>query len=311
MKFNGMKMHRYDLIAVIGPTASGKTEFAAKLAHNLDGEVISADSRQVYRNMNIGTGKDYSDYEVNGTTVPVHLIDIAEPGYKYSIFEYQRDFFRAYRNIVSRKKTPVMCGGSGMYIEAVAHQYRLDEVPLNEKLRIELEGKSLNDLKEILLQLKTLHNQTDTDTVEHALRAIEIENFYRNHPGESRLPDLSILYLGVLYDRETERKRITERLYKRLQQGMVEEVRNLLASGISADSLTYYGLEYRYITLYLSGKMEYETMVSLLNTAIHQFAKRQRTWFRRMERRGTPIHWISGELSLDEKIESALALINR
>ncbi|MFO7371168.1 MAG: tRNA (adenosine(37)-N6)-dimethylallyltransferase MiaA [Bacteroidales bacterium] len=304
-------MHRYDLIAVIGPTASGKTEFAAKLAHNLDGEVISADSRQVYRNMNIGTGKDYSDYVVNGTAVPVHLIDIAEPGYKYSIFEYQRDFFRAYRDIVSQKKTPVMCGGSGMYIEAVAHQYRLDEVPLNEKLRLELQGKSLNDLKEILLQLKTLHNQTDTDTVEHALRAIEIEYFYRDHPGERRLPDLSILYLGVLYDRETERKRITERLHKRLQQGMVEEVRNLLASEISADSLTYYGLEYRYITLYLAGKMGYETMVSLLNTAIHQFAKRQRTWFRRMERRGTPIHWISGELSLDEKIESALVLINR
>ncbi len=310
MKFNGMKIHRHDLIAVIGPTASGKTEFAAKLAHNLDGEVISADSRQVYRNMNIGTGKDYSDYIVNGTAVPVHLIDIAEPGYKYSIFEYQRDFFRTYGDIILRKKTPVMCGGSGMYIEAVAHQYRLDEVPLNEKLRLELQGKSVSDLKEILLQLKTLHNQTDTDTVEHALRAIEIEYFYRDHPGESRLPDLNILYLGVLYDRETERKRITERLHKRLQQGMVEEVRNLLAMGISADSLTYYGLEYRYITLYLTGKMDYETMVTKLNIAIHQFAKRQRTWFRRMERRGTQIHWISGELSLDKKIESALALIN-
>ncbi|MBN1145542.1 MAG: tRNA (adenosine(37)-N6)-dimethylallyltransferase MiaA [Bacteroidales bacterium] len=303
-------MHRYDLIAVIGPTASGKTEFAARLAQNLDGEVISADSRQVYRNMNIGTGKDYSDYLVNGTAVPVHLIDIAEPGYKYSIFEYQRDFFQAYRDVASRNKMPVLCGGSGMYIEAVTHCYRLDEVPVNEKLRLELQGKSLNDLKEILLQLKTLHNQTDTDTVEHALRAIEIEYFYHDHPGERDLPNLSILYLGILYDRDTERKRITERLHKRLQQGMVEEVRSLLASGISADSLSYYGLEYRYITRYLTGKMEYETMVSLLNTAIHQFAKRQRTWFRRMERRGTQIHWISGELPLDEKIESALALLN-
>jgi tRNA dimethylallyltransferase len=261
--------------------------------------------------MNIGTGKDYLDYVVNGTAIPVHLIDIAEPGYKYSIFEYQRDFYRAYRDIVSRKKMPVLCGGSGMYIDAVARQYRLDEVPLNESLRLELQGKSLNDLKEILLQLKTLHNQTDTDTLEHALRAIEIEYFYRNHPGARDLPNLSILYLGILYDRETERERITARLYKRLQQGMIEEVRDLLASGISADSLTYYGLEYRYITLYLTGKMDYETMVTKLNTAIHQFAKRQRTWFRRMERGGIQIHWISGELSLDEKIESALFLINR
>lgn len=301
----------YDLVAVMGPTASGKTEFAAKLAYNLDGEVISADSRQVYRNMNIGTGKDYTDYMVNGMTIPFHLIDIVDPGYKYSIFEFQRDFYRTYQDIVARGKKPILCGGSGMYIDAVAHQYRLEEVPPNENLRRELQGKNLNDLKEILTPLKILHNQTDTDTVEHALRAIEIEYFYRDHPGERRLPDLSILYLGILYDRETERKRITERLHKRLQAGMIEEVKNLLESGISAESLTYYGLEYRFITLYLTGKMNYEAMVSGLNTAIHQFSKRQRTWFRKMERGGIQIHWILGELPLEEKIDFAMKLINR
>lgn len=302
---------KHDLIAVIGPTASGKTEFAAHLACSLNGEVISADSRQVYRNMNIGTGKDYSDYVVHGTAIPFHLIDIAEPGYKYSLFEYQRDFYKSYRDIVSRNKMPLLCGGSGMYIDAVAHKYRLDEVPVNENLRHELQGKSLSDLNKILSQLKTLHNQTDTDTVEHALKAIEIEYFYRDHPEEKGLPDLSILYLGIMYDRETERKRITERLHKRLQQGMVEEVKNLLESGIPAESLTYYGLEYRYITLHLTGKMDYDTMVSKLNTAIHQFSKRQRTWFRKMEREGIQIHWINGEMPLEEKIESALLWINR
>lgn len=311
MKLSSMNRNRHDLIAVIGPTASGKTEFAAHLAYRLNGEVISADSRQVYRNMNIGTGKDYSDYVVNGTTIPFHLIDIAEPGYKYSIFEYQRDFYKSYQDIVSRNNMPLLCGGSGMYIDTVAHQYRLDEVPANERLRHELQDKSLNDLKEILSHFKTLHNQTDTDTVEHALRAIEIEYFYRDHPTERRLPDLSILYLGIMYDRETERKRITERLHKRLQQGMVEEVQNLLESGISAESLTYYGLEYRYITLYLTGKMDYDTMVTKLKTAIHQFSKRQRTWFRKMERGGIQIHWINGEMPLEEKIESALLLIKQ
>jgi tRNA dimethylallyltransferase len=311
MKFYHMALAGYDLVTVLGPTASGKTAFAAQLAFRIDGEVISADSRQVYRNMNIGTGKDYLDYRVGESQVPVHLIDIAEPGYKYSLFEYQRDFLKTFDDIVSRSKFPILCGGSGMYINAATRKYRLDEVPFNEKLRTEMASKSLEELSDLLATLKSLHNKTDTDNVEHAIRAIEIELFYQANPvGRNVIPDLRVLYIGICYDRETERKRITERLQKRLEQGLVDEVRGLLISGISADILTYYGLEYRYITLYLLGKIDYGTMVSQLNIAIHQFAKRQRTWFRKMEREGCPVNWMEGSLPMEEKVGIALRLIN-
>ncbi len=243
---------KYNLIAVIGPTASGKTAFAAHLASRINGEIISADSRQVYRKMNLGTGKDYNDYRVGDSLVPAHLIDIADPGYKYSVFEYQRDFNRVFQEITECGKQPVLCGGSGMYIDAATRRYRLQEVPKNEDLRKALEHKSAEDLGRMLAKMKTLHNTTDVDTVEHALRAIEIEQYYRDHPdADNSLPPINTLYLGVMFARETERKRITERLGSRLKQGMVEEVKQLLDSGISAESLSYYGLEYRYITLYL------------------------------------------------------------
>jgi tRNA dimethylallyltransferase len=302
---------KYNLIAVIGPTASGKTAFAAQLACRINGEVISADSRQVYRQMNLGTGKDYADYVVGGIKVPVHLTDIAEPGYKYSIFEYQRDFASSYSNIVARGKFPVLCGGSGMYIAAVTRKYRLDEVPRNETLREELSAKNPDELRDILASLKKLHNKTDVDTVGHALRAIEIEHHYRAHPsGQPVLPDINPLFIGILFDRETERKRITERLSQRLQHGMIEEVTQLLESGVPAESLTYYGLEYRYITLFLQGKLDYQTMASQLGTAIHQFAKRQRTWFRKMEREGCIIHWLDGNLLAEVKMEKAMKLMS-
>jgi tRNA dimethylallyltransferase len=300
----------YNLIAIIGPTASGKTAFAAKLAHRLDGEVISADSRQVYRHMNIGTGKDYDDYQVEGYQVPVHLTDIVEPGYKYSVFEFQRDFIRVFNDIHTRKKFPVLCGGSGLYIDAATRGYRLLEVPRNEDLRRTLQFKKPDELSELLSSLKKLHNKTDTDTKEHEMRAIEIEMYYRENPGiHAILPDLRTLYIGIIYDRATERNRITERLKNRLEKGMVDEVRRLIASGINPDDLSYYGLEYRFITLYLEDRIDYQTMVSQLNTAIHQFAKRQRTWFRKMEREGCIIHWLDGEMTDHEKLNTVIGLL--
>ncbi len=305
-----MNLGQYNLIVVTGPTAGGKTAFAARLAYELNGEIISADSRQIYRQMDIGTGKDLDDYRVSGISIPVHLVDIVEPGYKYSVFEYQRDFYAAFRQISANNKIPVLCGGSGMYIHAAVRNYRLIEVPVNENLRKQLESKTLDELTAILTEYKTLHNQTDTDTVEHALRAIEIQQYYREHiQPEEDTTEIRPFLLGILYDREIERARITERLHRRLKEGMVEEVRGLLDSGIPADSLEYYGLEYRYITQYLTGKLGYDKMISLLNTAIHQFAKRQRTWFRKMEREGITIHWIAGDLPMEEKIEIAKRLV--
>jgi len=244
----------FNLIVVLGPTASGKTEFAANLAYHVDGEIISADSRQVYRKMNLGTGKDYSDYYVLGTKVPCHLIDIADPGYKYSIYEYQRDFFKAFLEIRSREKLPVMCGGSGMYIDAATRGYHLVDVPCNNTLREELSSKSLDELGTILSQLKSMHNTTDVDTPEHALRAIEIAVYYRDNPSRTiHLPKLFPLFIGIRFNRTLERLRITERLGKRLASGMIDEVRELLRSGLSAEQLAYYGLEYRHITEYLLG----------------------------------------------------------
>jgi tRNA dimethylallyltransferase len=295
-----------NLVVVLGPTATGKTRFAAELASRIHGEIISADSRQVYRRMNLGTGKDYEDYNVEGMRVPSHLIDILEPGCKYNVFEFQRDFTKVFRDITDREKIPVLCGGTGLYIEAVTKGYKLINVPQNSNLRMELAGKTLKELEKILSTYKKLHNQTDTDTVERAIRAIEIEEYYHNHPTEDQsVPEINPIYLGIQCERFIRRKRITQRLHSRLKDGMVDEVRALLAEGIHADDLIYYGLEYKYITRYLLGEMDYSTMIERLNTAIHQFAKRQMTWFRKMEREGILIRWIDAELPMDEKLKLA------
>ena len=287
----------YDLITILGPTASGKTPLAAALAHRLDTEIISADSRQVYRRMDLGTGKDLADYVVGGHPVPYHLIDIVEPGYKYNVFEYQRDFLKAYEDIRQRGMIPVLCGGTGMYLEAVLKGYRLLPVPENPELRRELAGKSLEELTSILSSYKKLHNSTDVDTVKRAVRAIEIEEYYKEQDVQTRaFPEIKSLIIGVEISREQRREKITRRLKQRLEEGMVDEVKGLLDSGISPDSLIYYGLEYKYLTLYAIGQLTYEEMFSQLETAIHQFAKRQMTWFRGMERRGLSVHWIDAAL---------------
>lgn len=303
-------MEDYQLITVLGPTASGKTPFAAALAARMDSEIISADSRQIYRSMDIGTGKDLADYTVNGKPVPYHLIDICEPGYKYNVFEYQHDFFRAYRSITAKGKLPVLCGGTGMYIEAVLKGYKLLDVPQNPELREALKNKSLEELTHILAGYKTLHNKTDVDTPQRAIRAIEIEEYYKNEaPDSTEYDPLNSLIIGIDIDRELRREKISRRLRTRLDEGMVEEVRTLLDAGIPSENLIYYGLEYKFLTLYLIGKLSYEEMVAQLEIAIHQFAKRQMTWFRGMERRGSKIHWIDATLPTEEKIERTLSLL--
>ncbi|WP_288241525.1 tRNA (adenosine(37)-N6)-dimethylallyltransferase MiaA [uncultured Bacteroides sp.] len=296
-------MPDYDLIAILGPTASGKTPFAAALADILDTEIISADSRQIYRGMDLGTGKDLVDYTVNGRQIPYHLIDIAEPGYKYNVFEYQRDFLTAYESIKQKGKLPVLCGGTGMYLEAVLKGYRLLPVPENPELRTRLADKSLEELTEMLKQYKSLHNTTDVDTAKRAIRAIEIEEYYAHTPVDEReFPKLNSLIIGVDIDRELRREKISRRLRQRLDEGMVDEVRRLIEQGIQPDDLIYYGLEYKYLTLYVIGKLTYEEMYKELEIAIHQFAKRQMTWFRGMERRGFTIHWMDAGLPMEEKI---------
>ncbi len=352
---------KYNILAVTGPTATGKTALAAHLAFRLGGEVISADSRQVYRGMDIGTGKDLDDYVVEGTRIPVHLIDIVDAGYQYNVFEFKRDFQKVMADLRARGKFPVLCGGSGLYIEAVLRDYRLIEVPVNETLRAELKEKSLEELTTILKTYKSnLHNITDIVNTKRAIRAIEIEDYYQNLnintiPSECQsLPDgaspslsptvsqslsplvsqslsplvsqslspsfsqslsplvspsLSPLIVALHFDVETRRKRITERLHQRLNQGMIEEVGGLLRSGIAPEALTYYGLEYKFITLYLTGELTRQEMIQKLNIAIHQFAKRQMTWFRKMEREGTIIHWIDGNLTLEEKVNQVLELM--
>lgn len=302
---------KYDLITIIGPTASGKTPLAAALANKLDTEIISGDSRQVYRRMDLGTGKDLVDYTVNGHEVPYHLIDIVEPGYKYNVFEYQRDFLKAYEEITAKGKLPVLCGGTGMYVESVLKGYRLLPVPENPELRASLEGKSLEELTHILEGYKKLHNSTDVDTAKRAIRAIEIEEYYKQQPPEYReFPSLHSLIVGVNIDRELRREKITRRLKQRLEEGMVEEVRGLLAEGIHPDNLIYYGLEYKFLTQHVIGELTYEEMFLQLETAIHQFAKRQMTWFRGMERRGFTIHWLDATLPMEEKLEQIINLIN-
>ncbi|MBQ8874625.1 MAG: tRNA (adenosine(37)-N6)-dimethylallyltransferase MiaA [Bacteroides sp.] len=302
---------KYDLITIIGPTASGKTPLAAALANKLGTEIISGDSRQVYRRMDLGTGKDLVDYTVDGHEVPYHLIDIVEPGYKYNVFEYQRDFLKAYEEITAKGKLPVLCGGTGMYVESVLKGYRLLPVPENPELRASLEGKSLEELTHILEGYKKLHNSTDVDTAKRAIRAIEIEEYYKQQPPEYReFPSLHSLIVGLNIDRELRREKITRRLKQRLDEGMVEEVRGLLAEGIHPDNLIYYGLEYKFLTQYAIGELTYEEMFLQLETAIHQFAKRQMTWFRGMERRGFTIHWLDATLPMEEKLERIINLIN-
>ena len=293
------------MITILGPTASGKTPVAARLAAEIGGEVISADSRQVYRRMDIGTGKDLADYG----TVPYHLIDIREPGTKYNLFEYQQDFFDVYQQIRSRGAVPVLCGGTGLYIEAVLKGYHLSPVPQNQALRDSLEGKSLAELTEMLKELKArngsnMHNTTDVDSCQRAIRAIEIETYNLAHPMPRReLPPVESLIIGINIDRELRREKITRRLKVRLEEGMVDEVRALLDEGIPAEDLIYYGLEYKFVTEYLTGQLTYDEMFNRLEIAIHQFAKRQMTWFRGMERRGFQIHWIDATLPMEEKIE--------
>ena len=299
----------YNLITILGPTASGKTPLAAALAMRMGTEIISADSRQVYRRMDLGTGKDLADYTIGETQVPYHLIDICEPGYKYNVFEYQRDFLQAYEQITARGKTPVLCGGTGMYLESILRGYRLIPVPENPELRQALENKTLEELTDMLGRYKTLHNTTDVDTVKRAIRAIEIEEYYlRTDVQEREFPQLKSLVIGVDIDRELRREKISRRLRQRLDEGMVDEVRRLLDEGIPAENLIYYGLEYKYLTQYVIGEIMYDEMVRQLEIAIHQFAKRQMTWFRGMERRGIQIQWIDASRPMDEKVENILKL---
>ena len=293
------------MITILGPTASGKTPVAARLAAEIGGEIISADSRQVYRRMDIGTGKDLEDYG----EVPYHLIDICEPGTKYNLFEYQQDFYDAYLDIQGRGAVPILCGGTGLYIEAVLKGYKLSPVPQNQELRDSLEGKSLEELTEMLVKLKAqngsnMHNKTDVDSCQRAIRAIEIETYNIAHPTPLReLPPVDSLIIGIDIDRELRREKITRRLKARLDNGMVEEVKALLNEGIPAEDLIYYGLEYKFLTEFLIGHLSYDEMFSRLEIAIHQFAKRQMTWFRGMERRGFKINWINASLPMEEKIE--------
>jgi tRNA dimethylallyltransferase len=301
----------YDLLIVTGPTASGKTSLAVAIAIRLGGEIISADSRQVYRGMNIGTGKDYDDYLIEGKRLPCHLIDIAEPGYKYNVFEYQRDFIKVYTRLKEHNVFPIVCGGSGMYADSIISGYKMVEVAPDSGLRINLEKKPMEELVEILSTYKNLHNTTDIDSKKRVIRAIEIEHFnqFKAKP-VSEFPKIRSLVVGILPDRESRRLNISNRLKQRLDAGMVDEVRHLIEQGVKSDILIYYGLEYKFITLYLTGKLSYDDMVRDLEIAIHQFAKRQMTWFRSMERRGVKINWMDGKLSMNEKIDRIMTLLS-
>lgn len=303
-------MHKYELINILGPTASGKTAFATALAHRLNSEIISADSRQLYRGMDLGTGKDLNEYIVEGEQIPYHLIDIVDAGYKYNVFEYQHDFLEAYTSIKEKGKLPILCGGTGMYLESVLKGYKLLPVPENHELRARLEGKSLEELTTMLQSYKKLHNTTDVDTPKRAIRAIEIEEYYKHTPVEERtFPTINSLIIGIDIDRELRRKKITQRLTQRLDEGMLDEVRNLLKQGIAPEDLIYYGLEYKYLTLHAIGELSFQEMFNQLEIAIHQFAKRQMTWFRGMERRGFTIHWLNASLPTEEKIKKVMDLL--
>lgn len=316
------------MITILGPTASGKTSLAAPLASHINGmdssmwggdthgaEIISADSRQVYRGMDIGTGKDLEDYTVGGKLIPYHLIDICDAGTKYNLFQYQQDFYDAYQDITHRGVLPILCGGTGLYIESVLKGYHLSPVPQNPALRSSLEGKTLEELTDMLVDLKAkngsnMHNRTDVDTAQRAIRAIEIETYNLEHPmPERELPAVDSLVIGVSIDRDARRDKITRRLKQRLENGMVEEIKGLLDRGVPAENLLYYGLEYKFVTEYVIGKTSYEEMLRGLEIAIHQFAKRQMTWFRGMERRGFTIHWIDALQPMEQKVEQVLELM--
>ncbi len=298
------------LITILGPTASGKTSFASNLAYSLDGEIISADSRQVYRGMDIGTGKDLSEYIIDGVIIPYHLIDIRVPGDKYTLFEYQKDFHQIYAKILSKDKTPILCGGTGLYIESVLRGYNLPDVPANAELRKSLQDKSLDELTDILKSYRQLHNITDSDTKKRAVRAIEIEDYkVKQNVSEREFPPIKSCVLGIDIDRELRRKKISERLKSRFDEGMIEEVESILNSGVTPEDLIYYGLEYKFVTQYIIGVISFDEMYNGLEVAIHRFAKRQMTWFRGMERRGIKINWIDASLSMDDKIELAYSFI--
>lgn len=309
-------MQNQKMITILGPTASGKTSVAAALALRTGGEIISADSRQVYRRMDIGTGKDLADYTIGDVHIPYHLIDIAEPGTKYNLFQYQQDFHEAYDEIRSRGKLPILCGGTGLYIEAVLGGYSLSPVPQNQALRDSLEGKSLEELTRMLVELKrqngsNMHNRTDVDTAQRAIRAIEIETYNLEHPTpERQMPQVESLIIGINIDRELRREKITRRLKARLDEGMCDEIQGLIDGGINPEDLIYYGLEYKFITEYVIGRISYEEMFRQLEIAIHQFAKRQMTWFRGMERRGFTIHWIDAAQSMEDKLGAIEALMS-
>lgn len=319
---------KYSMITILGPTASGKTSLAAALAARINSlgahlfgtpakgaEIISADSRQVYRSMDIGTGKDLADYTIHGKQIPYHLIDICEPGTKYNLFEYQQDFYDAYQDILKRGAFPILCGGTGLYIESVLKGYHLSPVPQNPELRESLAHKSLEELTLILKELKAktgsnMHNRTDVDTAQRAIRAIEIESYNLEHPmPERELPAVDSLIIGVSIDRDARREKISRRLKQRLDEGMVDEIKGLLDRGIPAENLIYYGLEYKFITEYVIGKTSYDEMYRGLEIAIHQFAKRQMTWFRGMERRGFTIHWVDALQPMEKKVETVLELM--
>lgn len=303
---------KYNLVTILGPTATGKTQLATALAARIDGEIISADSRQIYRGMDIGTGKDLGEYVVDGKPIPYHLIDIVDAGYKYNVFEYQRDFLKAFESVNQRGHLPILCGGTGLYIEAVLNGYKLLAVPDNQILREQLANKTLDELTSILSGYKTLHNQTDVDTVKRAIRAIEIEEYYQTHEEETvEYPELNSLIIGVGIDREVRREKITKRLKARLNEGMIDEVKMLLDSGVQPGDLIYYGLEYKFVTNYLLGKLTFDELFTQLEIAIHQFAKRQMTWFRGMERRGFTIHWLDALKSMDEKLEEIESLLKQ
>jgi len=299
------------LLTILGPTACGKTSFATRLAYELEGEILSADSRQVYRGMDIGTGKDLADYTVKGKEIPYHLIDIADAGAKYNVYEFQHDFLDAYNGIVDRGATPIMCGGTGLYLESVIRGYRLSPVPQNPELRERLAGKTLAELTDILKGYKQLHNTTDVDSAQRAIRAIEIEDYYQHTPLDDReFPEIESLNIGLDINRDLRREKISKRLRSRLDEGMVDEIRGIIDNGVSPDDLIYYGLEYKFVTMYVIGQLTYDEMVTQLEIAIHQFAKRQMTWFRGMERRGVEIHWLSCDVPTEERIDMVKALWN-
>jgi tRNA dimethylallyltransferase len=300
----------YDMLTILGPTATGKTQLAARIAMKINGEVLSADSRQIYRGMDLGTGKDLDDYRVDGISIPYHLIDLADAGFQYNVFEFQREFIRSYADICSRGKFPVFCGGSGLYLEAVLKGYKLTQVPSNQPRREELSLLSLEELSRLLKSLKNVHNSSDTETKNRAIRAIEIEEYLKLHPElDFEFPAITSLIIGVQFDRDTRRDRITKRLRQRLDEGMIDEVKALLENGLTPENLIYYGLEYKYITLFLTGELTKDEMFERLNIAIHQFAKRQMTWFRKMEKEGFQINWLDGFMPMEEKVELVMKLL--